>query len=259
MRALLIRLWPLPALLCWGLGWATLLVLTAAQLPPAMAFALGVLACSSAALLNAGFWRRAMSALGFPLSALVLGAAGGVPAWLWLLAAVPLMLLYPVRAWRDAPLFPTPAHALAGVNALVASPARVLDAGCGLGHGLLALRSIWPHAQISGVEWSRPLAWAARMRCRWAQVERGDMWAADWSACDLVYLFQRPESLPRAMAKARREMRPGSWLMSLEFAAAGETADACLGGGDSARKPVWMYRIGPTAAAQNSTESASGR
>jgi len=43
------------------------------------------------------------------------------------------------------------------------------------------------------------------------------MWEADWSAFDLVYLFQRPESMPRAADKAARELRPGTWLASLEF------------------------------------------
>jgi Asp-tRNA(Asn)/Glu-tRNA(Gln) amidotransferase A subunit family amidase len=45
-----------------------------------------------------------------------------------------LLAAYPLRTWRDAPLFPTPVDALDGLAAqlpLVAG-ARVLDAGCGL-------------------------------------------------------------------------------------------------------------------------------
>ena len=33
----------------------------------------------------------------------------------------------------------------------------------------------------------------------------------------MVYLFQRPESMQRAWDKARRDMRPGTWMVSLEF------------------------------------------
>ena len=35
--------------------------------------------------------------------------------------------------------------------------AHVLDAGCGLGHGLQALRRAYPQAQLHGMEWSWPL------------------------------------------------------------------------------------------------------
>ena len=79
------------------------------------------------------------------------------------------------------------------------------------------------------------------LRCRWARVRRGDMWRGSWAAHDLVYLFQRPESMPRALAKAEAEMRPGSWLVSLEFEAAGRRPHAVLrprGG-----RPVWVYRL----------------
>jgi trans-aconitate methyltransferase len=155
-----------------------------------------------------------------------------------------LMLAYPVTAWRDAPVFPTPHDALAGLDAHIELkwPASVLDAGCGLGHGLRALRAVWPQAQISGVEWSWPLTLATRLRCPWARVRRADMWRDSWAAHDLVYLFQRPESMARALAKADAEMRPGSWLVSLEFEAVGRVAHArmTLAGG----RPIWIYRIG---------------
>ena len=57
-------------------------------------------------------------------------------------------------------------------------------------------------ADVEGVEWSRPLAWLARWRARSARVRRGDLWADDWAPFALVYVFQRPESMPRVWAKA---------------------------------------------------------
>ena len=62
---------------------------------------------------------------------------------------------------------------------------------------------------------------AARLRCPYARVRRADLWRGRWSGYDLVYLFQRPESMPRALAKACAEMARGSWVVSLEFEAAG--------------------------------------
>ena len=96
---------------------------------------------------------------------------------------------------------------------------HVLDAGCGLGHGLQALRLAYPQAQLHGIEWSWPLRAVCAVRCPWARVRQGDIWKADWSGYDMVYVFQRPESMARAAAKARAELRPGAWLVSLDFAA----------------------------------------
>ena len=247
--------WPLPAVLAWALAWAVWAAALSLGAGPALAFAAALLASVVLALPNCGAWRRGIAALGFPLSALALGATSAVPPWLWLLLLLPVLLLYPLRAWRDAPVFPTPQGALAGLKAVVGQPQRVLDAGCGLGHGLTALQGQWPQAALSGVEWSPLLAWIARRRCRHAQVRRGDMWAASWADFNLVYLFQRPESMVRAHAKAQQEMAPGSWLVSLEFAVPGVAPVACLQG--DGRRPVWVYQ--PHAALQHSTTAPAGR
>ena len=234
--------WPAPALLTWLLAWGLWAGTTGMGLASGWAFALAAaLGVASAATLT-GPWRRAWVALGFPLSALAAGAA--VPAWSWLLAIAPLLLLYPLRAWRDAPFFPTAAQALQGLDKVVVltPAARLLDAGCGMGHGLGALRRVWPQAQIQGIEWSRPLAWWAALSCPWAAVRRGDMWGSSWQGFDLVYLFQRPESMARAWAKAEAEMAPGAWLVSLEFAVPDRAPVAHLDG--RSRRTVWVYRIG---------------
>ena len=111
-----------------------------------------------------------------------------------------------------------------------------------MGHGLRALRAVWPQASLAGVEWSWPLALATKLRCPWARIERGDMWRGSWAGHDLVYLFQRPESMARALAKADAQMRPGSWVVSLEFEAAGRRAHARMA--LPSGRPVWVYRIG---------------
>lgn len=184
-------------------------------------------------------------AAGFPLS-WCLNSALHSPAeaagW-WLLPVAVLCTLYPVHAWRDAPLFPTPTNALQGLrqHAPLAAGARIVDAGCGLGAGLQALAQEFPQAGLSGWEWSRPLAWLCARRCPQAEVRRADIWRQDWSPFDLVYLFQRPESMPRAVAKARAEMRSGAYLVSLEFEAAGLPLVARIEAVPG--KPVWIYRL----------------
>lgn len=237
--------WPLPALLTWGAAWWLYQAALGWWGSPLLALLLASGLGWVASGLVAGWWRRWLLALGFPL-ALVLTGTVAVPAWVWLLPLGLLLALYPLQAWRDAPLFPTPAGALDALaqHAPLPAGAWVLDAGCGLGHGLLALRAAYPQAQLWGVERSRPLALLCRLRCRFARVDRGDIWRLDWGGCQLVYLFQRPESMARAAAKAQREMAPGTWLVSLAFEVPGLSPSACLPA-PAPQGALWLYRIGP--------------
>lgn len=235
--------WPLPALLVWALGWALFVLLRSAGMPPAVAITGSVALGAMLSSLGSTPWRRIFVAAGFPLSLAASGLAGAMPAWGWLLPLALLALVYPLNAWRDAPLFPTPGGALQGLAALAPVPpgARILDAGCGLGDGLRELNREYPQAAMHGLEWSWPLRLACGWLCRFATVRRGDIWAADWSAFDMVYVFQRPESMDRAAEKATREMRSGAWLVSLEFDAPGFAAAKVIECADGRR--LWLYRV----------------
>jgi hypothetical protein len=239
-------LWPLPAIVAWVLCWTLFRGLWERGLPLPLALALGSALGVLLSLWGRSWWRRGLIAAGFPVSlALTLGLLGGsaVPAWAWLLPLALLLLVYPVNAWRDAPLFPTPSNALVELpqHAPLPEGAKVLDAGCGLGHGLQALRQAYPQAHLHGLEFSWPLRALCALRCPWATVRHGDIWKADWSGYDMVYLFQRPESMARAMAKAKAELRPGAWLVSLEFEAKGQQPTAQFGREQG--KTVWAYQI----------------
>ena len=243
-------IWPLPALLAWAAAWAFFLGLQRAAVPLGVALLLATALGGLLSLLPivAGTrWRRVFIALGFPLSLLASGLAGALPAWAWLLPMGALLALYPVHAWRDAPVFPTPRGALRGLSTLVPLPdgARMLDAGCGLGDGLRELHAAYPQAALDGIEWSWPVRLLCGLRCRLqripARVTRGDIWKADWSGYRMVYLFQRPESMARAFDKARCELPAEAWLASLEFEVKGVRPTArhdCPDG-----RPVWLYRM----------------
>lgn len=240
--------WPLPALAVWVLAWSVLVVARLLQLPlwPALMLATAVGLGGS---VWGGTWvRRAVMALGFPLSWwLVAGSAGtsvlaGLPAWGWLVPLALVLALYPPTTWKDAPLFPTPAGALDGLAEQVPLPlaGHVLDAGCGLGDGLMALERAYPEVHLHGLEHSWPLRLLCALRARHATVRQGDMWAKPWSGFDMVYLFQRPETMARAWAKAQAELKPGAWLASLEFAVPGVPPTftwTCPDG-----RPLWLYQ-----------------
>ncbi len=233
--------WPVPALLVWASAWGIFLGLQATVATGVVALSLasgwGVLLSA----LGTSRWRRLLIALGFPLS-LALSGAAALPAWGWLLPLALCLLIYPLNAWRDAPLFPTPSGALRdlGAHAPLARDALVLDAGCGLGDGLIELHRAYPAARLHGIEWSWPLRALCALRCPWARVRRGDIWRANWGSYGMVYLFQRPESMDRAAEKALAELQPGAWLVSLEFEARTLQPQAMLHAPDG--RPVWLYR-----------------
>lgn len=238
----LLTTWPLPALLAWLAAWLLYSAALATGMAPGPALAVGAAVGALLGWLQSHRWRRLIVALGFPASVLALGWQGGASGLLWLVPLALLWWLYPRRSWSEAPLFPTPRGALAQLPSHAPLPpgARVLDAGCGAGDGLRELLHAYPQARVEGVEWSRPIAWLARWRVRGAVVRQGDLWADDWAPFALVYVFQRPESMPRVWAKACSELAPGAWLVSLDFAVPdlAPVANWQLGNGQF----VWLYR-----------------
>jgi hypothetical protein len=241
------KLWPLPALVAWGASWGLYLLLLQVDAPAWVALGLAAMLGGVFTVFASTPWRRIFVVAGFPLSLLASGLAGAVPAWAWLLPLAALLLLYPLNAWRDAPLFPTPVGALRGLGETVMLPGtspRIVDAGCGMGDALRELQSEYPSAKLEGLEYSWPLRFACALRCRLigvkARIQRADIWKADWSPYAMVYLFQRPESMARAVRKAERELRCGAWMASLEFEAEGLRPTArhvCEDG-----RTVWLYQ-----------------
>lgn len=233
--------WPLPALAAWAAGWLLWHLLPAPWDLPLSTAPVALAAWRVGGVARS--MRRLVLVLGWGLSLWLLIGTDRAPAWWWLLGLAALLLAYPLSAWRDAPVFPTPMGALDPLRQRVRLPeqALVLDAGCGTGAGLRAMRHAFPDAQHHGVERSWPLALWARLRCPWAVIFHGDIWRSSWSGYALVYLFQRPESMGRAWDKARSEMAEGSWLASLEFRIEGQRPHASWSLGAGRR--LWLYRV----------------
>ena len=133
------RSWPLPALVAWAAAWIVFAATSRLGAPDAAAFIGAGLFGAALSLVGATPWRRVFIGVGFPLSFAASGAAGSVPAWAWLLPLALLAFLYPWRTWRDAPLFPTPRGALAGLarHVPIRRDQAALDGGCGLGDGVV--------------------------------------------------------------------------------------------------------------------------
>ncbi|WP_228151635.1 class I SAM-dependent methyltransferase [Pseudazoarcus pumilus] len=166
-------------------------------------------------------WWIVLHALFSPLGALALGS-GVDPRW-WLAALVATMLLYWGTPGTRVPLYLSGRAAVDAVDGLLRSRGArsLLDIGCGIGSVLAPLARRHPQVRITGIE-AAPLPWLIGwLRTRTAgnaRVLRGDFFAAHWRDHDLVYAFLSPHPMAAVWDKARREMRPGSLLVSKDFA-----------------------------------------
>ena len=189
---------------------------------------------------------RARAACGHALAAHLrsggLRLAGGfrigaaVPAGLRLLALGALALIYPLNTGAMRPCSRRRRRCRLARVWCRCRPRRVLDAGCGLATACASC--------IASTRRRSLPAWNGAGRCvspapgaAPSRASRARPGASDWSQ-DLVYLFQRPESMPRALTAPRAA--PGRSLASLNSEAP-EGAPApcrCRAGA----KLVWLYR-----------------
>ena len=169
--------WPMPALLAWSAAWLCFEVLKTIGLPEWVAMVIATFVGGALTTLVHTRMRRALVVLGFPLSMMASSSSFAMPSIGWLLLLGLIVLIYPRKAWRDAPLFPTPKKALKELPEHIAlgGGARILDAGSGLGDGLIALRDAYPRADLNGLEMSWPLRILSALRCSFARIRQGDI------------------------------------------------------------------------------------
>lgn len=167
-------------------------------------------------------WWLAIQLL-FPLA--VLGASSvNLPPWVFLVVFLFMLVLYWSTFRTQVPYYPSGRAAWEAVAAQLPQgrPVAVIDIGSGLGGLVLDLARRRPDARVSGIELA-PLPWLAswlraRLSGSRAAFLRGDYEKLDFAAYDAVFAYLSPAAMTALWRKARREMRPGSILMSYEFA-----------------------------------------
>ena len=165
------------------------------------------------------------------------------PGWVWPAALAGLLLVFGGGILTRVPLYNSNRAAWEALLLLLPpGPARFADLGAGLGGPLAFLARERPGDRFTGIEASPLtclLAWLrtrpARDRCT---VHWGSLWSLDLGGFDVVYAFLSPAPMPELWAKAEREMRPGSLLVSNTFGVPGREPerriplagrkDACL-------------------------------
>lgn len=182
--------------------------------------AIGAVALLLATLSRQPWWWRAMHAAFLPLAWLVSQLTID-PGW-FLLAFILLLLIYRGAITEQVPLYLTNRATVSELDLLIGNcpDVRFVDLGAGIGSTLFPLARLRRSGHFCGVE-NAPLTWlVGRLRClfqggvdwRW-----GDLWQIDLGQFDVVYSFLSPAPMAALWEKARREMKPGSLLISNSF------------------------------------------
>lgn len=182
----------------------------------------------------------------FP-SALVLALeAGDLPAWPFGVGFVVLYLVFSNTARERVPLYLTNRVTADALLSLMKqrNAKRFIDLGSGLGGVVRAMDGEGRYAE--GVE-SAPMVWFVSMVLsklqRRGQILRQDIWSTDVSDKDIVYVFLSPEPMPQLYAKAQREMKPGSLLVSNSFAVPGVEAAEIWELADRRKTRLYLYEM----------------
>lgn len=182
----------------------------------------GALALAITWRLGLAPWWRVIQLL-FPL-ALLATSALGLPPSIYLLVFIVLLGWYWSTFRTQVPYFPSSQPVWQAVAALLPerSNLRVIDVGSGLGGMTLHLARLRPDVACTGIELA-PLPWLysflrARGTGSRARFIRGDYEKIHFGDYDLVFAYLSPAVMNALYAKARREMKVGSLLVSYEFA-----------------------------------------
>lgn len=159
---------------------------------------------------------------GFPFAVLA-GWQLHLPPGVYLTAFLFCLALYWSTFRTRVPFYPSGPVVWRMVAGLLPSgPIRFADAGSGFGGLLLYLARQRADSKFIGIELA-PLPWvASRLRgmaenspCTFL---RGDYTQIHFGDFDVVFVYLSPAAMPALWIKARNEMRPGSLLLSYEFA-----------------------------------------
>ena len=218
--ALVVVLVYLLALWSWRLSWSSVAVLQ------------GTLAALIGWRLGLSRWWGWINFAFVP--ALLVMLRFGLPAWVYLLGFVVLLLVNWNSLREQVPLYLSGRRAQQHLQELLAErepPLRLIDLGCGTAGTLLQLARRFPRGQFVGVETAPLVFLCAWLRCLFqgnCSIRYLSLWQVDLADFQIAYCFLSPVPMPRLWAKAQAEMASGSWLISNSFEIPGVPCDRAL-------------------------------
>lgn len=156
-----------------------------------------------------------------------------------------------VTLWTGVPPMPTDTkvrNLMLELMPVDPPPAVILDLGSGWGGLVLAVARAHPDARVIGIELS-PLPWAwSRLRLRLAGVTNaetrlGNFMTAPLPQADLVVCYLMVRSMRRLGEKLKRELPPGTTIISNAFAIHEWKSEHISMATDAMRTFVYRYRV----------------
>ncbi|MBU3723982.1 MAG: class I SAM-dependent methyltransferase [Burkholderiaceae bacterium] len=122
----------------------------------------------------------------------------------------------------------------------------VLDFGSGTGSMLKHLARDHPLHRFEGIEGAWLPYLVSRLACAGLSnvvIKQGDFWSKSLTPYCAVYAFLSTEPMPRLWEKAKREMTPGSFLISNSFQVPGQTPTKVICVDDARQTELFVYRL----------------
>jgi len=145
-----------------------------------------------------------------------------VPAWIYLLAFMLLVLIFWGTVKGDVPLFlssPAVSQVLSDIVGRVQADS-LIDLGAGVGSVVIPLANRFPQMRITAVE-QAPIPWLIlAWRCRGIkniQIYRDNFWDYPLANYSVVFAFLSPKVMSRLDEKCRNELAVGNLLVSSTF------------------------------------------
>jgi hypothetical protein len=155
--------------------------------------------------------------------ALVWQLGHAVPVWIYPIALTGMLLVFGGGLLTRVPLYNSSQAAWSALMDLLPTEDgyEVADLGAGLGGPLSFLAQRRPGIRFTGIEAS-PLVWLLAWLRVWSvrancQMRLGSLWNLPLGEYRVVYAFLSPAPMQALWAKAQREMKPGTILISNTF------------------------------------------
>lgn len=205
---------------------AVLLMIQLASLPGSVFFAnlqfalQPILAVLLSRLFGQPFWWIPIHLTFLPLALLLLKL--GLPAWIYFVALILLVLIFWGTVKGDVPLFLSSPAVSQVLKDIVRQEQAIslIDLGAGVGSVVVPLANRFPQLSITAVE-QAPIPWLIlSWRCRRIKnirVCRGDFWDYPLADYSVVFAFLSPKVMARLDAKCRNELGERNLLVSSIF------------------------------------------
>ena len=205
----------------------------------------GVAAAICSIILRQPYWWMPIHLLFLPSAIMLLTLQ--LPSWLYLLILLVFGLVFWGTVKGDVPLFLSSTAVADAVASIVNGEHAHAFADLGAGVGSVAVPlaqqqtlmvEAWEHA---------PLPWLiTSWRCRKlpnASVKRASLWGCNLARYDVVFAFLSPAVMVRLGEKIRREMLPGSVIISSSFPIPDWEPEAIIQIEDRRSTRLFCYRL----------------